>query len=136
MKRFIHSVKNLLFIALIICFVQCKQEENLNENPENLDLSEFAFVPSTPTSSSNTNLVFYGCSYYATSSVQIEQQKISIKKHFNSQLKWPCVLEYDTISLGKLNQGEYLVTLEIIDTNPMVTDTVFHTETKTLQIDP
>ena len=135
MKRFLHPVKNLLFIALIICFVQCKQEENLNENPENLDLSEITFVPLTPTSSSNTNLVFYGCSYYETSSVQIDQQQITIKKHFNSQLKWPCVLEYDTISLGILNQGEYLVTLEIIDTNPMVTDSLFHKETKTLRID-
>lgn len=135
MKRFQYSVNYLLFFVLTIIFVQCKQEENLYENPEGLELSEFTFVPKTPSSTTNTNLVFYGCSYYETTSVQIEQQQVNIKKHFNSQLKWPCVLEYDTISLGKLNQGEYLVTLQIIDVNPLVTDSVFHIETKTLKIE-
>jgi len=97
-------------------------------------MTEFTFIPESPTSKVETNLVFNGCGYYETTSVEIISKEIEITKHFNSQLKWPCVLEFDTIHLGKLKKGEYAVLLQIIDVNPFVADSVYFSEAKTLTV--
>jgi hypothetical protein len=67
-------------------------------------------------------------------SVSEKEDDILIKKRFNSQMKWPCVLTYDTISLGHLKQGHYSITLLIIDTNPMITDSISSKETIELEV--
>jgi hypothetical protein len=67
-------------------------------------------------------------------SVNVTGKDIVVKKRFNSQMKLPCILNYDTISLGRLNQGTYLVTLLVIDTNHFVKDSVSIQETNTLKV--
>ncbi len=80
------------------------------------------------------NMVYYGCSYNETTSVAIENKNILVKKHFNGSMKRPCIIMRDTILFGKLNEGNYLVTLKIIDINPFANDSIFSTETKTLTV--
>ena len=128
------TVKLLVFLIVMVLVITCAEEPIIYEEPEKLELTEFTFIPESPTAKEETNLIFYGCGYYETTSVKIDSPEISIKKHFNGQLKWPCILEYDTISLGKLKKGDYTVTLTIIDTNPFAQDSVFNTETQTLTI--
>lgn len=132
-----NSVFNIRFlvVALLIIFLNnCKEEPEEYVAPEDLDISEFTFLPEKPTSKSETQMLFYGCSYFQTTSIIITDDEIEVRKHFNSRLKWPCVLLNDTIPIGKLKQGDYIVTLEIIDLNPLVTDSVFHTQTKLLSV--
>ncbi len=40
--------------------------------------------------------------------VSTKGKEIVVKKRFNGQMKWPCILRYDTIPLGRLNQGNYM----------------------------
>ena len=123
----------IIFLYLLI---SCSEPEELTtyESPEDLDLTEYTFMPEQPNTKEETSLVFYGCTYFQTTSVITDRETIGIKKHFNSQMKWPCIVAYDTISLGRLKKGEYQVKLEIIDVNPFMTDTVFFSETKTLTV--
>ena len=136
MKTAKSILKPFIILLFIILIISCEKPETevRYDNPQTLDLTEFTFLPQSPTIKEETNVVFYGCQYYATSSVIIKSPDIQIKKRFNSQLKWPCVLKYDTINLGKLHKGDYKVTLQIIDFNPSVKDSVFHSETKSLTI--
>lgn len=134
MKGTLFLIRIFVFAFVAIFIISCKEkeEDTIYENPENLDMTEFTFIPKSPTSSIETNLVFNGCGYYETSSVEINSKEIEITKHFNSQLKWPCVLKLDTIHLRKLKKGEYSVLLQIIDVNPFVEDSIFFSEIKTL----
>jgi len=79
-------------------------------------------------------MVYYGCSYNVTTSVAIDNKNILVKKHFNGSMKRPCILMHDTIPLGRLNEGNYRLTLEIIDINPFANDSIFSTETKILTV--
>ena len=65
-------------------------------------------------------MVTHDCKYNQLASVTVKGYDIEVKKRFNGQLKWPCIPHYDTIPLGRLNTGTYLVTLLIIDTNPFL----------------
>lgn len=122
----------LLFISLIV--VNCTEETILYEDPELLKSEEFTFIPESPKAGKQVSMVYYGCGYYETSSVTHEDKNILVRKHFNGSMKRPCILAHDTISLGILNKGSYLVTLEIIDINPFASDSVFFTETKKLVV--
>jgi len=122
------------FVFITVLCLSCRDNTSEDTNEVILSLNEFMFLPEVPTSKENTSVIFYGCSYYSTTKVSVGNPEILIRKHFNSQLKWPCVLSYDTISLGKLKKGDYEIKFEIIDLNPWVTDTVFFQETKILSI--
>lgn len=127
--------RNVLILTILFLTGCQKNEVEISyPDPLNLGYSEFTFIPLNPTSKKTTNLVFYDCSYYKTFLVNINKDEIYIKKHFNGQLKWPCKIVYDTISLGLLRKGNYKVTLEIVDTNPFQKDSVFYSQSKTLVV--
>ena len=122
-----------LFIIFFIA-INCAEEEKLYEDPGLLKSEEFTFIPELPKTGQQVCMVYYGCSYNETSSVTHVDKDILVRKHFNGSMKWPCILKHDTISFGILNEGSYNVTLEIIDINPFTSDSLFHTETKTLVV--
>ena len=127
---------NYVILSLLLLFLlaYCGQETLLYEDPSLLIDDEFTFIPETPKAKQNVSMVYYGCNYNETSSVTIDKKDILVIKKFNGAMKWPCILEHDTISLGQLKKGTYNVTLNIIDTNPMLTDSLFSTETKKLVV--
>ncbi|HKI88651.1 MAG TPA: hypothetical protein VKA38_06465 [Draconibacterium sp.] len=111
----------------------CKKEEPFTyKDPSQLEETEFTFIPSQPNSKAETAMVFYGCSYFATTSLVALNDKIEIIKEFNSEQGWPCNLKKDTISFGYLSKGTYHVTLKIMDSNPSATNSIFYSEDKTL----
>ena len=119
-------------LILLFLLAYCGEETMLYEDPQLLEWDEFTFIPETPSAKQEVSIVYYGCGYNETSSVSIEMKDILIIKKFNGAMKRPCILEHDTISLGKLNKGTYQVTLQIIDINPFAQDSLFHTETRRL----
>jgi hypothetical protein len=123
----------LLFVLLISSVYACK-ESFVYEDSITLSANEFTFVPESPFAEQEIEMLYYGCNYYVTSSTTIEKKNILVTKKFNGTMKRPCILEYDTMSLGKLQKGRYLVTLEIIDINPFTDDSLFYSRSKTLSV--
>jgi len=128
----------LVYFSIILLFIlaYCAEENVLYDDPMLLDMEEFTFIPKIPGTKEDVKMVYYGCGYNETSSISINNKNIKVIKKFNGAMKRPCILERDTIPLGKLEKGSYKVTLDIIDINPFAQDTLFHTETKTLIVGP
>lgn len=125
----------IILFSGIWFFISCERPEDTSYvDPEQLNQTEYTFIPEQPTSREEIQLIFRGCTYYQTVNMQTSGNNITVKKRFNSQLKWPCVVDYDTIPLGKLKKGEYSITLQIIDVNPFISDSVFFSEIKTLEV--
>lgn len=121
-------------LALLFVLAYCGEETILYDDPMVLNYEEFTFIPKTPHANSEVSMVYFGCGYNETSSVEMNETDILVIKKFNGAMKRPCIPEYDTIPFGTLQEGLYQVTLKIIDINPYAQDSVFHTETKTLTI--
>jgi hypothetical protein len=131
MRIFAFILKLLLILPLIIGFQSC-WDDTPPEHNTIVDKKETRILPSNPTTEDHVKMITCDCKYYVLASVTEKGKDITVKKRFNSQMKWPCVIAYDTISLGQLKQGNYTITLLIIDTNPMVTDSISSKEFLTL----
>jgi hypothetical protein len=128
MKIFTFIMKLMLVAAVLHVFQSCMDDTPPEHNTV-VDKKETQILPSSPTTNDLVKIITNDCKYYVLASVSEKGKDIQIKKRFNSQMKWPCVLVFDTISLGKLKQGNYSITLLIIDTNPIVTDSISSKET-------
>lgn len=122
----------LLFVLLPGCLDNLQSE--LYPDTSTLEPHEITFLPSEPHANDEIKLIFYDCHYYFTSSITRNLPDIYISKKYNSQLKWPCKLVYDTISLGTLKKGVYTIELNIYDTNPMVKDSLYFSTSKKLVV--
>ncbi len=123
-----------LFVVFIMFIVISCHDEEQTIKTINLSENTFVFEPQNPTPNEHVSIITYGCNYNVLASVNKNQNDIVIKKRFNSQMKWPCILELDTISLGTLNQGTYEVSLQIVDINPMIADSVFSEKKLSLSV--
>jgi hypothetical protein len=132
-KVFAFFLKLILIQAVMLVLQSC-MDDTPPENNNNLDKKETQILPSNPTTNDVVKIITYDCKYYVLASVSEKGKDITVKKRFNSQMKWPCVLSFDTIPLGQLKQGNYSITLLLIDTNPMVTDSISSKETLALVI--
>lgn len=128
-KYFAYFTIVLLFVLAYACKESIDYEDSSLWNSD-----EFTFIPARPSTGQEVKMVYYGCSYNETSSVTIFNKNILVIKKFNGAMKWPCILENDTISFGNLEQGSYEVTLKIIDINPLADDSIFQTETRRLTV--
>jgi hypothetical protein len=109
-------------------------EEHEKEELSVPEINDFVILPSKPVSKDQVFMVTNDCKYNLLASVSLLGNDITVKKRFNGQLKWPCILQTDTIPLGRLERGTYRVTLLIIDTNPFVKDSISVKETITLKV--
>lgn len=129
------SLLKFIFILSMVIISGCNKEEPFTyKDPSQLEETEFTFIPSQPNSNVETAVVFYGCRYFATTSLVALNDKIEIIKEFNSEQEWPCNLKNDTIYLGKLTKGIYNVTLKIVDKNSSAANSIYFTENKTLVV--
>jgi len=135
MKPFVRLLGLSFLLAFCAGLPSCMEDTppDFDHNPPgNKELSQVK--PISPTSQDEVKVITYDCKYYALASVTERGKDFTIKKRFNSQMKWPCVLVYDSISLGKLKQGNYTVFILIVDTNPMVTDSISSVETLEIRV--
>ena len=122
----------LLLVAVI--FISCNKDEQPEGDYFILNENDFLFLPQSPKSSQDVSIITYDCGYNEFASLKIEGNSIELKKRFTSQMKWPCILENDTIELGKLAAGTYEVTFVLVDTNPFIIDSVSVQEVKGLVV--
>ena len=125
------TLKNPFLLLLIFAgtiFFSCNEQTTGDtdtteegDNPE----YQMEIVPEKPVEGEEVTLVTYDCSYNQLQTATIDGTQIDITKRFNSMSKQPCVLAYDSISLGALSKGSYKVTYWIIDTSKEDDDNVF-----------
>ncbi len=133
MKNFVRFLVHLCLPGFIFLMWSCAEDHDRSGLivPE---AEKFLILPSKPVSGNQVSMVTHDCKYYLLASVSQIANEITVKKRFNGQLKWPCILQYDTIQLGTLSRGTYRVTLLIIDTNPFVNDSISVKETIMLNV--
>lgn len=114
-------MKILLIFTIILLFsVACKDQVNevQTTDVQFTDLAKYnmKIIPATPTTNDKISLVIYDdCNYNNLSGIRHNGNTIDIDKQFNSMMKWPCSLRNDTILIGKLSQGTYLVNYKLLD---------------------
>lgn len=73
-------------------------------------------IPPNPVSSDEIKLVVYDdCKYNNLSGITRDGNTVQIVKQFNSRMMIPCFITNDTIKIGKLSQGSYLLNYKLLD---------------------
>ena len=117
-------MKSLAIIVMMFFMVVsgCTESES-NELLVDLKDHNMKIVPEIPTSNDEIKLIIFDdCTYNVLSGVIRSDKTIDIQKQFNSMMKWPCVISNDTISLGKLPEGKYIVNYKLADIAPQTTN--------------
>lgn len=118
-------MKALRWISVIVFFVIIACTEEVKEI-EISDMSEYnmKIIPDFPTSHDQVKLVIYDdCTYNVLSGINREGKFIVIEKQFNSMMKWPCIMKNDTIVIGQLPSGRYIIHYKLTDLSTQVTNT-------------
>jgi len=73
-------------------------------------------VPSNPSASDEVKLVVYDdCQYNKLASLTRNGSTIQIVEQFNSRVMMPCFISNDTIIIGKLPMGSYIINYKLMD---------------------
>lgn len=126
-------MKTLMWIPIILFFVITACTEEINEI-ETSDMSTYnmKIIPDHPTNHDQIKLIVYDdCTYNVLIGVTRDGQFIVINKQFNSMMKWPCIMRNDTIKIGQLPSGNYIIHYKLTDistqvANPDVLSLFFH----------
>ena len=117
-------MKSVAIIVMMFFMVVsgCTESES-NELLVDLKDHNMKIVPENPTSNDEIKLIIFDdCTYNVFSGVIRSDKTIDVQKQFNSMMKWPCVMANDTISLGKLPEGKYIVNYKLVDISPQTTN--------------
>jgi hypothetical protein len=124
---------------MLVPFLQSCMDDTPPDHPDDTNNTnekiETLILPSTPTTADEVKFITYDCKYYVLTSVSTRGKTITVRKRFNSMMKLPCVLEHDTIPIGLLKQGNYILTFLIIDSNPAVADSISFRQTIDLVVE-
>ena len=114
-----------LAIFLFMAFIRCS-EMTADLQLDDLKDHNMKIILENPVSGDDIKLiVFEDCTYNVLSGINRNGQTIEITKQFNSMMKWPCVMKNDTISIGKLPEGKYIINYKLEDVAPQsITSTV------------
>lgn len=121
-----HIMKNKIYILFVFVILSTACE--VNEGEADVKFTDLAdtnmkIIPDNPTVNDEIKLlIFNDCTYNIIAGVTRIGNKIEIEKRFNSMMKWPCILKTDTILLGKLPNGDYVVNYKLVDTSIYVKD--------------
>ena len=78
--------------------------------------SNMKLIPSAPTIQDEVKLVIYNdCNYNTLIGITKNGNTIQVVKQFNSLMKRPCFIKNDTINIGKLSQGGYILNYKLLD---------------------
>ena len=121
---------NYLLIIFAISVMSCtKTDENAD------DSLNFEIIPLNPTSNDVIKIVHSVCNYEVLKKLEISNFSIIYQREFNSSMKQPCVINNDTLILGKLQAGTYTYTYELFDiSSHSLSDPITNTKTGTFKI--
>ncbi|MDD2307682.1 MAG: hypothetical protein PHP53_23465 [Prolixibacteraceae bacterium] len=114
------ALYGLFFFLVLACSDQVSEVQLVDLSAHNMKI-----IPEKPTANDEIKLVvFDDCTYNVLSGVTRNNKTIDILKQFNSMMKWPCVMKNDTILIGKLPEGTYIVNYKLLDTSTQVTNPI------------
>lgn len=115
----------VLAILFFMAFIRCS-DMTADLQLDDLKAHNMKIIPENPVSGDDIKLVvFEDCTYNVLVGINRTGQTIEITKQFNSMMKWPCVMKNDTILIGKLPEGKYVINYKLEDVAPQtVTATV------------
>lgn len=131
-------MKNLVFILTIFFLTStaCKKQSIETQTTDNGKVN-MEFIPTNPTSNDLIRFVLLDdCAYNILSLYNRKGSKIDIEKHFNSLMKWPCMITNDTILIGKLTPGTYIVNYKLLDIANPASPKIAASATYTLNVAP
>ena len=109
----------MLFVLALFweCSATTVQPELVQEVPfAELAAHKMKILPIAPVAGNAVTLVVYDdCGYDRLTLVQRNGTVIEVEKQFNSRMMLPCLLRNDTIQLGVLPMGTYLVVYKLQD---------------------
>ena len=114
------ALYGLFFFLVLACSDQVSEVQLVDLSAHNMKI-----IPEKPTANDEIKLVvFDDCTYNMLAGVTRNNKTIDILKQFNSMMKWPCVMKNDTILIGKLPEGTYIVNYKLLDTSTQVTNPI------------
>jgi len=114
------ALYGLFFFLVLACSDQVSEVQLVDLSAHNMKI-----IPDKPTANDEIKLVvFDDCTYNMLAGVTRNNKTIDILKQFNSMMKWPCVMINDTILIGKLPEGTYIVNYKLMDTSTQVTNPI------------
>jgi len=108
-------MKSLVFMVFLFVLFACSDQVS---EVQLTDLAEhnMKIIPEKPGSQDEIKLVIFDdCTYNTLSKNNRNGKTINIEKQFNGMMKWPCIIQNDTIVIGQLPQGSYNVNYTLID---------------------
>lgn len=116
--RFISLATFFLFSFIIF---GCSKDIDTTGRNSNEDMY---IIPQNPTIADEIKIVDDICAYDVLKSLTITDGQIEYVRNFNSQMGQPCVAKTDTLSIGQLVEGDYMLVYKLVDLSPMVLDTI------------
>ena len=108
-------MKPLILLIFAVFLFACS-DQVVEVQLNNLAEYNMKIIPEKPSSNDKIKLVVYDdCTYNKLSGVTQTGRNIDIEKRFNGMMKWPCVIQNDTIEIGKLTSGNYHVNYKLVD---------------------
>ena len=110
----------ILTIAITFSLVMACSEPLVQEIISDPGKNNMKFIPEKPGSNDDIKLVVYDdCNYNIRSGITRYGKTIDIKKEFNGMMKRPCLIRNDTITIGKLTEGTYIIHYKLMDIAPV-----------------
>jgi len=130
-------MKNLVWLILgfFIATSGCKKNDAEDGSIAELKDYNMAIIPEQPTSKDEIIFIIYNdCEYNKLVLYKRMGKTITIEKQFNSSMKLACVEKNDTIPLGKLPVGTYVLNYQLTDLAANVSDPVALSVSVTLTV--
>ncbi len=120
------AIKYFILVS-IVCFasaISC-QQQIIPEIISDPAAHNMKIIPPVSTIRDEIKLVIYDdCNYNTLSEITKSGNTIHVVKQFNSLMMRPCMMLNDTINIGKLKQGDYILNYKLLDlahTPPQIT---------------
>jgi hypothetical protein len=110
----------LLIAAITLLLANSCKEQVVEEIIDDPAKHNMKFIPDNPGSGDQIKLVIYeDCNYNVLSGIIRNGKIVDIEKQFNGMMKRPCLIQNDTISIGRLSEGIYTVHYKLMDIAPV-----------------
>ena len=106
----------ILAVFLSIGIIISCQQQIITEIISDPSEHNMKIIPPVPSTMDEIMLVIYDdCNYNTLSEITKTGNTIHVVKQFNSLMMRPCIMQNDTIKLGKLQSGNYILNYKLLD---------------------
>jgi len=109
------KIKTYIPVILLLSGIACGKEIATYKTSDPAEY-KMKFLPAAPVTGDEIKLIVYDdCNYNILKEITQTGNSIQIMKQFNSMMMRPCFIQNDTLSLGKLSAGDYIINYRLMD---------------------